>query len=249
MNIIIVDNNGFWRERVKLIVEEILIKFNTNASIIIFKDFCDEFYNTLESNLSNLVLILDIVTDKNNGVYIAKSILDKNPKLNIIFLTAYAGKYIYDIYGNEDLKVKGFISKSDDVPKKIKYFLKGIIEQMNNEERLKYREGNLFIDILFKEILYITKEKDSRKTVIITSKGSIYTYKSLSYFEYKYNNQFIRTHRECIVNYNRVLYYNFKNKTIHFDNNTTIDYLSNNYKINIKDKCDNRIVEHKIKVI
>ena len=44
------------------------------------------------------------------------------------------------------------------------------------------------------------------------------------------DSRFIRTHRSCYINKNRLEYMDLTNNIIKFDNNTSIEYLSRRFK-------------------
>ena len=101
---------------------------------------------------------------------------------------------------------------------------------MNKKRILRLRDGNTLYTINLNDILYLTKESLSRKTVIVTDYNEFYISQSLNSIKDLLDDDFIQTHRACIVNKNRVCKIDFKNKIICFDNNIEIDLLSNKYK-------------------
>ena len=101
MNVLIVDD-----EKLQLLrLEEAVKKVMDNVNVI-------SFINPLEAldksrDLDIDIAFLDIEMPKINGIMLAKTLKKQNPKVNIIFVTAY------DKYGLEAMKLhaSGYISK------------------------------------------------------------------------------------------------------------------------------------------
>ena len=95
---------------------------------------------------------------------------------------------------------------------------------------INFNDRGTIYNIPINDILYVTKESNSRKSIIKTS-----------YTEYKVNltlqeiismckSHLIQTHRSCFVNMDRVRVIDKHLNIIEFDNGDTIDLLSSNYK-------------------
>ena len=89
-----------------------------------------------------------------------------------------------------------------------------------------------------RDILYITTDTQARKTLIVTDYTTFKVNKSLVEMESLLNDRFMKTHRACIVNKDRVIYIDMKSRCICFDNQTEIDLLSREYKKRMKDFLD-----------
>ena len=48
------------------------------------------------------------------------------------------------------------------------------------------------------------------------------------------SNDFIKTHKSCIINKDRIIKIDMREKKIYFDNHEAIDLLSRNFKKNVK---------------
>ena len=85
-----------------------------------------------------------------------------------------------------------------------------------------------------KDILYISKEKNTRKCVIKTFNNEYLVNKNLEEIKKELNSDFIQVSRNCIVNQNNVEEYNFKDSKIKFKNGKEIDVVLKSFIEKIK---------------
>jgi len=105
---------------------------------------------------------------------------------------------------------------------------------LNVKKVLKFEEKGVMYIISLNDILYITHDNSIRKSIIKTSSNEYSTYKSLVAIIKMLDGNFIRIHRSCIVNFDRVSVINKKAKIVTFDNNENIDLLSLKYLKELK---------------
>jgi len=235
IDFIIVDDNCIWLQQISSIIDKIMIKTNFEYNKKGFTEYDDSFYKYIEQELENKIYILDIETNKNNGIDVARNIRRKDTEATIIFLTAYKD------YGNKVLtsmiEAFCFIYKNDNVEEILE---QNIIEILNriieNDAVVKIKDACSFYAIPLSKILYITTDTQSRKIIIKTEMQDIYCKKTLISFEEEYQNNLIRTHKSCVVNVKKVIDFDFKNSKIHFNNRKKIELLSKKYKDKIKEK-------------
>lgn len=231
INFIIVEDNDYFLERFKNIVMSYMFKKNYSFDIKTFTNYNNDFYKILNEPLLNKIYLLDIHTKHINGIDIAKKIREKDLDSTIIFLSAYEDDYYKDIL-RSSIQYFCFISKCEDFEKNLKRKLGILLKNINNTNILQFEENNILYTIPEHSILYITKEKDSRKSKIVTDNSDLYCYKSLINFENELKG-FIRTHRNCLINPLRVESYDFKKKLVIFDNCSYTNLLSKKYKTDI----------------
>ncbi len=235
INFIIVDDNCMWLEQVSSIIDKIMLKNNFDYNKKTFLEYDQKFKEYSNSNLDNKIYILDIKTSKENGIDIAREIRKKDNDAIIIFLTAY------EEYGNKILKsllnIYGMISKCDNVESMLEQSILTILERINNSNKaIKIEDTSSILVIPLSNILYITIDGKKRKAIIMTDSKNIYCKKTLDYFEKKYPNFLVRTHKSCVVNINRTINFDFKSQIIYFNNKSSIELLSKKYKDKIKER-------------
>lgn len=236
INFIIVEDNKYFLKKFEDIVMDFMFKSNYSFDIKPFNEYNEEFFKVVNTKLLNKVYLLDIHTKYINGIDIAKRIREKDLDSTIIFLSAYEDDYYKEIL-RSSIQYFCFISKCEDFENTLKKKLKILLKNLNKNNLIQFEENHTLYTIPENNTLYIIKEKESRKSKIVTDTNNIYCYKSLKSFE-KELTGFVRTHRNCLINPLRVKSYDFKKKTIYFDNSHSTSLLSKKYKndITIKTK-------------
>lgn len=221
------------------IVKESITKIMFNED----SDYCIHIFNNYSSTLNNLihsskdyVYIIDINVNGKSGLEIAKEIRKEDWISPIIFITNYNVNLEAIIQGGFfalDLIYKFENNFQEKISKDIKH----IIDIKNKDKFITLKEHNSIINIPIKDILYITKDTESRKIQIVTSFNKTYLLNyTLNSLLDKLNNNFIKSHRACIININRVKEIDIKTNQIIFDNNTTTYLISRNYKKDVINK-------------
>ena len=95
---------------------------------------------------------------------------------------------------------------------------------------IRFKDKGVVYTLVLDDILYVAKDSGSRKCIIKTDYTDFKINKNFSEMADMVSNMFIKTHRSCLVNRDRVRMINKKNNTITFDNGIVIDLLSNNYR-------------------
>ena len=237
INFIIVDDLDFWVKSVEERINKVLFSSTINYKIYKFSDYNNEFYSLTLKTLENRVYILDIETDTTNGIDVARKIRYFDKTSDIIFLTAYSKEEYISDFLTLSLKSMGFIDKEQIEILDSK--LEEIVKNFTLNKVLKINTTSSCKLIKIKDILYV--EFKNRKTLIHTLNSIVKTSKSLKYIENNLKMQcdfFVKTHRACIVNFNHVINFDFKNKKITFFNNKRCHLLSKSYKNEIKARID-----------
>ena len=159
------------------------------------------------------VVFLDIGIKGQNGIECARILTDLNPKVKIIFATAYT-EYMSEAF---ELYAFDYLVKPFDL-ERVKRTLNRIVEQMLPREyepeekivRSEYRQDKLLVKgkesmsfIHIPDIVLIQRENNA--TVIYTEKDSYVTSVSMAELEKKLDpEQFLRSHKSYIINLSRI---------------------------------------------
>ncbi|MBQ7136469.1 MAG: LytTR family transcriptional regulator DNA-binding domain-containing protein [Bacilli bacterium] len=236
INFIIVDDNVIWREQVSSIIDKIMIKTNFEYNKKIFEEYNNIFISYTEKEFENKIYILDIKTQSKNGIDAARKIRLYDKEATIIFLTAYEEEYSIKILKSV-VEVFSLISKKEDIEESLEKNILKILERIKeNKEILKLIEKNSIYAIPLSKIVYMTTDNKKRKTIIQTESNKVYSNKALKFFEQKYSSTLLRTHKSCLVNFKKVINFDFKQQKIYFNNGSNIELLSKKYKNKIKER-------------
>ena len=228
LNIIICDDVKRDLDKVKNSTKKIMDSLKMKYNEIIFSDYDDSFIDIIVKKIPFKIYILDIETPSRSGIDVARIIRRKDYTSPIIFLTGHNDLGMELL--TEDIAFTSFINKFVNYENRLKKSIINSINMLHKRKILRVNDGNTLYTINLDDILYLTKESVSRKTIIVTDYTEFQLSKSLQSIKELLDDNFVQTHRACVVNKNRVCKIDFKNKIICFDNNLEIDLLSNKYK-------------------
>lgn len=228
INFIICDDNQKVVEDIKKVVAKCMMKNNFEYKTHLFYDLDDRFMKITRSTLPFKIYILDIETPSRSGIDVARIIRDKDVESIIIFITGHEELGL-TLLKNE-IMFLSFINKFDNYEKRLVTAINKGIRMLQRKNILRFEERGNIYNIAMDDILYITRDSIERKCIIKTTYADIRTYKSLSEIYKLLDERFIKTHRACIVNKERVAEIDKGKKKILFDNGVIIDLLSDKYK-------------------
>jgi len=199
---------------------------------LVFSQYDKNFVRLIESKTGQRIYILDVEVNSHSGIDIARKIREKDWTSIIVVLTAHY-ELAYEAFKNR-LMLLDFISKFDNYEKNLYDVLQLSLKILNKEEQLSFKIGQIAYKLDFNDILYITKEEGKRNTTIQTFYQKYSVSSTLTEIGEKLNNDFLKTHRACIVNKKNIKTIDFKEKIIIFKNNEKINLLSKNYQKEVR---------------
>ncbi len=232
IDFIICDDNQNICKRVKNIVDKIMMKNKLAYSTCLFNDYDDNFLEYIKNRKKLIIYILDIVTPSRSGIDIARMIRRTDIDSVIIFLTGHdeLGPTIL----KKELLFLSFINKFDEADEMLTNAVEKALHILNVKKVLQFEEKSIIYTISLNDILYIKHDNIQRKSIIKTTCNEYSTYKSLVTLIKMLDGRFVRIHRSCIVNFDRINAINKKDKIVTFDNNENIDLLSLKYLKELK---------------
>ena len=210
---IIVDDEVDMQKRMKNIILKETFNLKEEIEIKYFNKYNDELQNIIDDQSIRTIYLLDVdLNDKIDGISIALKIRKNDWNSEIIILT-YHDDYFERVYRNI-YKVLDFIEKYKNMEERLSSDIKDVLNQDYDVNMFKYSTNQVDLQIYNKDILYIYRDTQKRKLVIVTT-----------------HNIF---HRACIVNTKHVNLYKWNDGSFILDNNEEIFLLSKKYKNNIK---------------
>nr|DAP38756.1 MAG TPA: response regulator [Caudoviricetes sp.] len=228
MIIVVVEDNSILREREIKAIRKALK--NYDYKIVEYSDFTKELKKLIQTP-DFKIYVLDIELLNSSGIDIANYIRDFDDTSEII-MCSFHYELEYKVLKSK-LKILDFVSKYDNAYVNLTNL---ILEVFNKHSRkvLKITDKNTILFIVMKDILYISKEKNTRKCVIKTFNNEYLVNKNLEEIKKELNSDFIQVSRNCIVNQNNVEEYNFKDSKIKFKNGKEIDVVLKSFIEKIK---------------
>lgn len=228
MIIVVVEDNHILREREIEAIRKALKDYD--YKIVEYSDFTKELKKLIQTP-DFKIYVLDIELKNSSGIDIANYIRDFDDTSEII-MCSFHYELEYKVLKSK-LKILDFVSKYDNAYVNLTNL---ILEVFNKHSRkvLKITDKNTILFIVMKDILYISKEKNTRKCVIKTFNNEYLVNKNLEEIKKELNSGFIQVSRNCIVNQNNVEEYNFKDSKIKFKNDEEIDAVLKSFIEKIK---------------
>lgn len=228
LNFILCDDDKNFCSKVKEIINKYMLKTKYEYKIHTYYDYDSSFEKIVKSKISFKIYILDIETPSSSGIDIVRKIRKDDINSVIIFLTGHEELGL-SILKNE-FCILTLINKFDDCEERLKSSISKSLQIINKKTLLRIKERNITYTFNLESILYIAKDSIERKTILNTDYGEYKINKTLKEIASMIDGRFVKTHRACYVNMDRVLLIDKKNKKITFDNKSDINLLSDIYE-------------------
>lgn len=231
VNIIICDDNDFFRETIKKEIEKTAQSSNLKINIYEFADFDEEWNHFLTQKslkLENKIYLLDIETPSGNGISIGRKIRQTDLKSFLIYITAYSDKYSVSAL-RSDSRFSSYISKEENYIEQLNSILNEIILQGFDDKIIKFYDQGITYNIEINDIVFIKTIPDKRKTLITTTYTKYLVNKNLKFFEEILDQRFHKVHKCCIVNIKHIDYIDKVTRVIKFDTGEITNLVSSSY--------------------
>ncbi len=226
---IIVEDDKNIQDIVKKVIRKISMLNDFEIDVKYYTKFNKDLKKEIDEELYRKVYILDIELDGNvSGIDIAHMIRDNDWDSEIIFITSH--DKMFETVHRNILDVFDFIEKFHDFTKRLEDDIKLIYNQKFDKKMLKVYSKNADLEIYFKNILYITRDKEDRKIIIYTKDISFKIVSTLTDVFDKLDDRFVRMHRSCIANKDHVVQYCFNDGYFILDNGKKVMMLSKKYR-------------------
>ena len=232
INFILCDNEPAITESVKSIITRMMFKNNVGYKIHIFNSYNTSFNIIMNSALENKIYILDIEVGSKSGIEMAKKIREKDWISVILVLSSH--QELESMAYKSKILLFDFISKFDLYDKKLENTLLMCVEKRINEDALVIKADRKLQKVNYNDILYVTYDSYSRKSIIVTENGEYHVSEPLKNICSRLKGDFEHTHKSCVVNLKNVKDIDFANKEVIFLNGTKTDLLSRRYASEVK---------------
>ena len=228
INFIICDDEDRYLEFMEKTITTYMMKNQLEYKIYKFRDYNEKFVKMVEAKQAFKIYILDIETPTRSGIDIARLIRNKDINSVIIFLTGY--QELGEVVMKNDFLFLSFINKFDNCEKRLMKSLDNAIKILNYRKNIKFKDNGIIYTIALDDILYVTRDSVARKSILKTDYAEFRLNKNLNEVVEMLDNNFIQTHRACIVNKKRIASYSKSKRIIMFDNGETVDIISSRFE-------------------
>ncbi len=213
-------------------IKNIILKVDHNQKEIkVYQKISKELNQELLNYDCKKIYILGVKLNADiSGIDIAQKIRNIGDwNSEIIFVTKHDN--MFEVCHRQIYKVCTFIEKFNNFDKNLSDALKAIIKNDTSKDKFTYKDLNIY----YSSILYIHREKSTRKLIIKTLNNSYEVNLTLKQIFKLLDNRFTLSHRSHIVNKEHIEYLNFKENYIVLDNQDKSCILSEKYKNNFKE--------------
>lgn len=227
---VIVDDDTKEIEHVRKLICEVV----EDAKIVSFPKITSELKSEIQNTDEHKIYVLDIeLANKVSGITIAKLIREVDWESEIIFITNH--DKMFESTHRSIYEVFSFIEKFHEFDKRLKRDVKEILKRNFDNKMFKYSANNIDLNIYYRSILYICRDKEERKLVIITPNNKYKLNMTFDTIMDLLDGRFVKCHRSCIVNKNRVEELNYKDGYFVLDTGDKVYLLSKMNKKLIED--------------
>ncbi len=227
INFIVCDDAKKYREMVEKVIDTYMMKNKLEYKIHIFEDYNKQFMQIVESKLPFKVYILDIETPSKSGIDIARIIRMKDVDSVLIFLTGH--QELGHVVIKNDFLFLSYINKFDNCEKRLFNSIDKALKMFKIKSIVRFKDNGVVYTIPQDDILYITRDSVDRKCIIVTDYNEFKVGKTLNELKAMLNDNFVKTHRACIMNTKRILSFSKSQKRVVFDNGMTSDLISTRF--------------------
>ncbi len=227
LNFIICDDIRKDREMIESIVSKYMMKNQLEYKTHVFKDYDDKFLKIVNEKMPFKIYILDIETPTRSGIDIARIIRHKDVDSVLIFLTGH--EELGNIVIKNDFVFLSFINKFDNCENRLIKALDKSLKMFKVRKIIRFKDNGILYSIPLDDILYITRDSIDRKCIIVTDYNEFKIGKNLNQIEEMLNDDFVKTHRACLMNKKRITSFNKTKRTVTFDNGSQSDLISTRF--------------------
>ncbi len=240
IKIIVVEDDKNTQMTIKKILREMDIFKDEEVQVEYFTKYTNELKTMIKDVSEHKIYILDIELEtKISGIDIAKFIRENDWESEIVFITNH-DKMFETVYRSV-YEVFDFIEKFHDLAPKLKKAIKSIFQRNFDNKMFMYKNSNFSLQIYYRSITYIYRDKETRKIIINTEKNQYSIILPLSESLNYLDHRFKMVHRACIVNIDRVESFNWSRGYFILDNGQKIDLLSKKYRKGLEEYYERNI--------
>ena len=228
INFIVCDDETKYLDFVHRIITNYMMKNTMEYRIHKFSDYDADFMKLVENKMSFKIYILDIETPTRSGFDVARIIRNKDVDSIIIFLTGH--QELSHIAVENEFLFLAFINKFVDCEDRLIKALDKALKFLKVRKTIRFKDKGIVYTIVLDDILYIAKDSGSRKCILKTDYTEFHISKNLNQIMGMLDDDFIQTHRACVVNRKRIASFSKSKRLITFDNGETVDIVSSKFE-------------------
>ena len=237
MKVIVVEDDTPVQAQLKKILRAVAIKNEVELEVTYYKKYNKSLKEEIQNTLFRKIYIMDIELENSiSGIEIAEEIRENDWDSEIIFVTCH--DKMFETVHRRVLEVFDFIEKFEDMEERIQKDIQLIINRKEDKKIIKLEAKHAVLELYMRNILYILRDKEERKSVIHTQEEVEFKVPySLVELKEKLDERFVQTHKSCLANKDHMMERNYAKGYFLLDSGEQVDYLSKKYKKEIEGEC------------
>lgn len=223
---IIVEDNKFNRDDVERLIMNYMLTTNYKFDIVKYDKICDGIFEKCENCYEKHVFLLDYYLPNGTAVDIARKIREDDWDSPIVIFTAEGDDNVILKAYKKRLQILDFIVKDEDYQSNLLELFDLCLAQLNYSEKFSYKNSFMSYNFDYDKIQYIYKLNNERRIMVVTDNGSYPLTTTLKKFYKHLTNNYVYTHKSCIVNMARVKLFDWKNSKFVLDSGEEVYMLS-----------------------
>lgn len=234
VKIIVIEDDKNAQLVVKKILRDLDIFKDEEVQVEYFTKYTNTLKEIIKDSSEHKIYVVDIELEtKVSGIDIAKFIRENDWESEIIFITNH--DKMFETTYRSVYEVFDFIEKFHNMESRLKKDIKTIFKRNFDNKMFKFSSRNLNLQIYYRSISYIYRDKEARKIVINTDKTKYAIYMNVSDALNYLDSRFKMVHRACIVNMDKVEAFNWSKGYFILNTGEKIMMLSKKYKKEIEE--------------
>lgn len=222
INIIIYEDNEESQKNYQEIIKSYFKKRNIKIQLYIFKHYIKNLEVKLRELKGKKIFILDVEVPGKSGLDLARIIRTSGDwQSPLIVVTSY--EHLKNTGFTSKMLMLDFISKRENLEQRLAESLDVAYDILNITNSYTFQYNGELYHILYRDILYFEKDLNDNYCFLHTKDNTHRVKESIVQIEKdleKYDN-FIKTHRSCIINKDNIRYLDLKENIIYFENTST----------------------------
>ncbi len=221
---ILVEDNKFQLEDIKNLIMNYMLKTNYSFDILSYEKIEEDIFQKSDNSYDKSIYLLDYQLPNGTAVDIARRIRKEDWTSPIVIFTLNMSMALSTF--KERLQILDYVEKDENLQSNLVELFDICIKQLNYKEMFKVNVTNMSYIFEYDRILYIYKCNNERKIVVVTDQGNYKFGMTLCEMMNYLTNNFVFTHKACIVNLTRVKYFDWKEYKFVLDTGESVYMLS-----------------------
>lgn len=233
MNFILYEDEEVFISCYEEIITKLMGKSKINYKIHKIKKYDDNTMKYLEEISGCKVYILDVEVPGKNGIDLARKIRKNGDWISpMIVVTSHDEFKVVGFTGK--ILMLDFISKKEDFKNQLYESLKVALEIHSFRPTYNFSYKGDYFSLPYDDIIYVEKNLRDNSSIIVCENEDYIVRKTISEISEELGNtNFLKTHRSCIVNLEKITKIDYDAGMIYFKD-ISIDLLSRNNKSILK---------------